>query len=216
MDVFDIIGPVMVGPSSSHTAGAVRLGEVARKLLGKKPADARITLYGSFAKTGKGHGTDKAILAGIFGLAMDDAKIKDIYSICDFSYSFTDDENEDYHPNTAKIELTCGNEELSVLGSSIGGGVIEVTQINGLDVSLSGENNTVVLFHHDQKGVIAKATGILSDMGINIAFMRMFRLRAGGDAVCAIEIDGSVADTGAFERVNGVNKVMYYERGARA
>jgi len=211
MNVFDIIGPVMIGPSSSHTAGAVKLGNVARILLGSEPVRAHITLYGSYAKTGKGHGTDKAILAGICGYAMDDVRIKTIFDDCPIEYTFQFAENEDYHPNTAVVELSDGLISVNVRGASLGAGRIEIQEIDGMAVSFNGDYNTLVIFHHDRKGIIGEITTWLSENGINIAFMRVFRLEKDDKAVSVIETDQHVDEYKALESFQEDLRVAYYE-----
>ena len=211
MDIFDIIGPIMIGPSSSHTAGAVKLGNVARTLLGSAPVKASITLYGSFAKTGKGHGTDKAILAGICGYSMDDPGIRTIFDECPIEYEFKYSENKEFHPNTAEIELTDGKMSVEVRGASIGGGRIEIQEVDKMAVSFSGDFNTLIIFHYDRKGIIGKITTWLSDNGINIAFMRVFRLDKDDRAVSVIETDQKVRDYKILESFQEGLRVEYYE-----
>ncbi|MDO4573403.1 MAG: L-serine ammonia-lyase, iron-sulfur-dependent subunit beta [Clostridia bacterium] len=213
--VFDIIGPRMSGPSSSHTAGAVRLAHVARHIAGMDVAEAAFTLYGSFAETGKGHGTDKALIAGTLGMEPDDARIKNAYEIArergmrvDIAYS---DEPVD-HPNTARIRIIGSDgRQTEVIGQSIGGGAIRIVEINGLDVELSGEYPTLVIQHDDQPGVIAQVSALLADHGVNIAFMRVFRHGRGEDAYMTIETDGVIAPKigeEILQRCNGVIRLF--------
>jgi len=211
MNVFDIIGPIMIGPSSSHTAGAVKLGNVARILLGREPVKARITLFGSFAKTGRGHGTDKAILAGICGYAMDDVRIKTVFEDCPFEYSVAFAENEDFHPNTAVIELSDGLISVSMRGASVGGGRVEIQEVDGMTVSFTGDYNTLIIFHYDRKGIIGEITTWLSENGINIAFMKVFRLEKDDKAVSVIETDQHVDNYKVLERFQEGLRVAYYE-----
>ena len=211
MDIFDIIGPVMIGPSSSHTAGAVKLGNVARILLGGEPKSANITLYGSFAKTGRGHGTDKAILAGVCGYAMDDPGIKEIFEHCPIEYDIKFGDNKEFHPNSAMIELSDGNMTVEVRGASVGGGRIEVQEVDGMAVSFNGDFNTLIIFHYDRKGIIGKITTWLSDNGINIAFMRVFRLDRDDRAVSVIETDQQVGNYRDLESFQEGLRVAYYE-----
>ena len=211
MDVYDIIGPIMIGPSSSHTAGAVKLGNVARVLLGNTPVKAGVTLYGSFAKTGKGHGTDKALLAGICGYAMDDVRIKSIFEECPFEYSFKFAANNDYHPNTAVIELTDGNITVNMRGASVGAGRVEIQEVDGMTVSFNGDYNTLIIFHYDRKGIIGKITTWLSDNGINIAFMKVFRLNKDDKGVMVIETDQQVKGYEILESFQEGLRVTYYE-----
>ena len=206
MNVFDIIGPIMIGPSSSHTAGAVKLGNVARILLGSEPVSAAITLYGSFAQTGKGHGTDKAILAGICGYSMDDARIRTIFDDCPIEYSFSYAENRDFHPNTAVIEVSDGNIAITMRGASIGAGRVEIQEVDGMKVRFWGDYNTLIIFHFDRKGIISRITTWLSDNGINIAFMRVFRLDKDERVVSVIETD---------QQVNGYKEIESFQEGLR-
>ncbi|NLB82111.1 MAG: L-serine ammonia-lyase, iron-sulfur-dependent, subunit beta [Clostridiaceae bacterium] len=212
MDVFDIIGPIMIGPSSSHTAGAVRLGAVALALLGEKPKSAVITLYSSFAKTGKGHGTDMAVVGGILGYGIDDARILNALGTKEFSYEFKYEDNDEFHPNTAKIQLIGEYNSVTMRGASVGGGRIEVQEIDGMEVSFDGELNTLIIFHTDQKGVIADISGLLSNNNINIAFMKLYRVSKGSDAIIIIETDQRVEILPKIKKVSGVRRVAYYEK----
>ena len=209
--MFDIIGPIMIGPSSSHTAGAVKLGNIAGILLGNTPVKANIKLYGSFAKTGGGHGTDKALLAGICGYAMDDVSIKTIFDDCPFEYDFELLENDEFHPNTAVIELSDGNITVKMRGASVGAGRIEVQEVDGMSVSFNGDFNTLIIFHDDRKGMIAKITTWLSENGINIAFMKVFRLKKGDRSVMVIETDQKVESYKTLESFQEGLRVAYYE-----
>mgnify|MGYP005839428659 CR=1 FL=1 len=198
MNVFDIIGPVMVGPSSSHTAGAVRIGRVARALLGLQPVEAIIKLHGSFAKTYKGHGTDKAIIAGLLGFQTDDLRIRNSMEFAakmGMKYRFETIDLKGVHPNTALIEVIDekGNK-ISVLGSSVGGGNIEIKQVNGMDVEFTGQYTTLVIPHRDTPGTIAEVTNLLGNNSINIAQMKVFRSHRGGNAMMIIETDQRVGD----------------------
>ena len=191
--VFEIIGPRMSGPSSSHTAGAVRMAHVARHIAGRDVASVELTLYGSFAETGKGHGTDKALIAGVLGMDPDDARIKDAYALVrelgipvDIAYS--DEPTE--HPNTARIRIIGSKgQQTEVVGQSIGGGSIRIVEINGMNVELSGEYPTVVIQYADRMGIIAEVTAIFARLRYNIAFMRVFRHGKGEDAYMTIETD---------------------------
>lgn len=194
--VFDIIGPRMIGPSSSHTAGAARLGAVARRMAGGAVRSARITLYGSFAKTGRGHGTDRAITGGLLGLAPDDDRIRDALELARESgvaVVIDRSDQEAVHPNTARIAVENGQgRTLELVGASIGGGRIEIQQINGMAVSFGCEYPTLLLFHRDQPGAISGVTGLLAERGINIAFMRVFRSARHQAACMVIETDTPV------------------------
>lgn len=193
--VFDIIGPVMVGPSSSHTAGAARIGLMAGKLFGEMPTVIHITFYGSFADTYRGHGTDVAIIGGVLGYdtfddripqSIDIAKSKGIEIHFETSEALTD------HPNTARVHLTNGLEEFELVGISIGGGTIEITELNGVPLRLSGGGPALVVLHHDRFGAIAAVTSILADYEINIGHMEVSRHEKGKQALMAIEIDDRI------------------------
>lgn len=198
MNVFDIIGPVMIGPSSSHTAGACRLGRVARKILGERAVEARIGLTGSFAQTYRGHGTDKAIIAGILDLHTYDARLRDSLTLAEeagLTFSFYQTSLPDAHPNTAILELTgASGARCKLIGASIGGGNIIVTNINGLDVQFTGQYNTLVVLHQDTPGVIAAVTNTMAYSGANIGNFRLSRPKKGGEAVMTIEVDGEVSE----------------------
>ncbi len=198
MNVFDIIGPVMIGPSSSHTAGAVRLGRVAWKILGETAVKAEIQLSGSFAQTYRGHGTDKALVAGIMGMHSDDERIRHSLELAEeqgLSVSFETVEIPDAHPNTARIQLTGqSGAKASIQGASIGGGNILVSEVNGLSVSFTGQYNTLMVLHYDKPGTIAAVTNFMAYSEVNIGNFRLSRPRKGGEAVMTIEVDGDVSD----------------------
>lgn len=194
MHVFDIIGPIMIGPSSSHTAGAARIGRVVRQLLGEQPARVVISFYGSFAKTYQGHGTDKAVVGGLMDMAVDDARIRDSLSLAQaagMDYRFENIELKEAHANTALIQAwTKNGRHIEVQAASVGGGSIRVEKINGLHVNFTGEQNTLIITHRDEPGAIAHVTGVLADEQMNIATMQVFRRQAGGEAIMVIETDG--------------------------
>ena len=193
MHVFDIIGPIMIGPSSSHTAGAARIGLVARQLLGEAPQGARIGLYGSFAATARGHGTDRTLAAGLLGLAVDDPALKDSLEMAKaqgVDLGFYQARLREAHPNTAVVEAWGERNRVSLRAASVGGGAIRVQELDGLPVNFSGEANTLILRHLDRPGAIAQVSRLLAEANINIATMQVFRERAGGLAVMALEIDG--------------------------
>lgn len=195
MNVFDIIGPVMIGPSSSHTAGAARIGRIAYMLLGQPAKRAEILLHGSFAKTYKGHGTDKALIAGIMGMKPDDARLRSSFELAEqagLSFEITTGHLEDAHPNTAQITLYGEDSQVSVQGASVGGGNILINRINGMAVEISGQFTTLIVLHRDAPGTIAHVTELLGSNGINIANFRLAREQKGGTAVMTIEIDGDV------------------------
>ncbi len=197
MNVFDIIGPVMIGPSSSHTAGAVRLGRVVNKLIDGKPLEkVEITLSGSFAQTYRGHGTDRALLAGIMGYHSYSKEIRDALEIArqrGIVFVFLRENIKGAHPNTARIRYyLSGGEEGEMQGASIGGGNIIVHEVNGMEVSFTGENNTILIMHQDKPGVIAAVTQLMhfEYADLNISSFHLTRESKGGNAIMTIEIDG--------------------------
>jgi L-serine dehydratase len=193
VSLLDIIGPVMVGPSSSHTAGACRLGLLARNLVGGTPDRARIELHGSFARTGEGHGTDKAIAGGLMGFRPDDERLRDALEIAEreaLAYVFEKTTlADDPHPNTARITVERGDRHAVMTGSSLGAGRVLVTEINGYAVEVTGSYHTIVLIAEDVKGSVAAIATILAEHGINIANLRLTRRERGGDAFMVIEVD---------------------------
>jgi len=193
MNIFDIIGPVMIGPSSSHTAGAVRMGRVAWKILGEKAVKADIGLVGSFAMTYKGHGTDKALIAGILGMRPDDERIPNSLEIAQESglkYEFSHKKIPNAHPNTAILELVGENgAQCTVEGVSIGGGNIRIIRLNGMEAAFSGAAPTLIIAHHDRPGAVAAVTGMLSHFGVNIGSFRLSRTHKNQLAVMTIELD---------------------------
>lgn len=197
MNVFDIIGPVMIGPSSSHTAGAVRLGRVANKLIdGRELKKVEITLSGSFAQTYRGHGTDRALLAGIMGYHSYSPEIRDALTIArnrGIGFVFLREDIKGAHPNTARIHFYLADGEEGVMqGASVGGGNILVQQVNGMNVEFNGENNTILVMHQDKPGVIAAVTQLMhfEYAELNISNFHLSRQSKGGDAIMTIEIDG--------------------------
>ena len=196
--VFDIIGPVMIGPSSSHTAGAARLGLIARKILGEEVVSAEIGLHGSFARTYRGHGTDRALLAGIMGFSAEDERIKaaiDIAKEQNITHRFYSIELPNTHPNTVQISLTGKSGRISkIIGSSIGGGNIRVTNINGYAVEFTGQYPALVTVHRDCPGIITKVTSVLVKYKVNIAFMRVSRSSRGAEALMILETDDVLSE----------------------
>lgn len=217
MSLFDILGPVMVGPSSSHTAGAVRIGYIARTLLGCRPISADIALHGSFAATGKGHGTDRALVAGLLGMKPDDMRIPDSFRVAkeqELVFSFEEVQIPGAHPNTVLLFLRGENgKELEVQASSIGGGRIMINKIDGIDVNCSGELPTLIIHNLDQPGLVAKVTTRLSEKNINVATMQIFRDKRGGFAVMVIETDQPIfkKNLSYLENIDGVVKVTYFK-----
>lgn len=193
MNIFDIMGPIMVGPSSSHTAGAVRMGRVARHLLGAQPVKAEILLHGSFAATGAGHGTDRAIVAGLLDMEPDDTAIPRSFQLAQeagMEVQIHPTELRDAHPNTAILNLTnADGRTLSVNASSLGGGRIKVNSIDGLEASFSGSSPTLIIRNEDRPGMVSEVTYALSRQNANIATMQLYRDRRGGLAVMVIECD---------------------------
>ena len=194
ISLFEVIGPNMVGPSSSHTAGAVSMALLARKLFPAEIKKVEFTLYGSFAKTYRGHGTDRALLGGIMGFETDDLRIRDSLSIAkernlDYHFSIGQDTGEE-HPNTADIDMTGVNgERLFVRGVSIGGGKVKIVRLNQIDVDFTGEYSTLIISQTDRPGVVAHITKVLSEREVNIAFMRLFREEKGAKAFTVVESD---------------------------
>ena len=194
VSLLDIIGPVMVGPSSSHTAGACRLGLIARNLVGGTPQRARIELHGSFARTGEGHGTDKAIAGGLMGFKPDDERIRHALEIADregLAYGFEKTKlgEDEIHPNSVRITVERGDRSAVMFGSSLGAGRILVSEIDGFPVEVHGNYHTIVLVAEDVKGSVARIATILADDGVNIATLRLTRKERGGDAFMVIELD---------------------------
>ena len=201
ISIFDVIGPNMIGPSSSHTAGAASMAQLARRIF--KPSDpsfVRFTLYGSFAKTYKGHGTDKALLGGIMGFSPDDERIRDSFKIAEetgFNYEFViDEETETPHSNTADIFMDDGNGyTFEVRGVSVGGGKIKLTKFNGIDVDFTGEYSAVIVRQIDKPGVVAHITKHLAEANVNIAFMDLFREHKGETAYTVLQSDEKIPES---------------------
>lgn len=218
INIFDMMGPVMVGPSSSHTAGAARIGNMGRTLLGEEVARADIGLYGSFAETGYGHGTDRALLAGLLGMKPDDLRIPNAYEEANragMAYSFRTVELRDAHPNTALLELTGkSGKKLTLQASSIGGGAIVVNKIDGIDVNFTGDFNTLIVRNQDESGSVAAIMSILSQVHINVANMSVNRHRRGGDALMVIETDQHIKPRQVefLSELPGILSVTYYDK----
>lgn len=216
MALFDIIGPIMVGPSSSHTAGAVRIGLMAKSLLQEKPIEAEILLHGSFATTGKGHGTDKALIAGLLGMETDDLRIPDSFSYAQeegLHFTFSTIHLKDAHPNTAILHLKGEfGREIEVQISSIGGGRIMVNKLDGIDVNFSGEFPTLIVHNIDQPGHVAEVSSMLSHKSVNIATMQLYREKRGAYAVMVVETDQQIPKKALewLEHLEGIIKITYY------
>lgn len=194
ISAFDVLGPNMIGPSSSHTAGAVAIALLARKMISGKIASVQFTLFGSFAKTYRGHGTDRALLGGIMGFETDDERIRDSFAIANergLAFSFSTNETDtDVHPNT--VDICMKNEEqevMTVRGESLGGGKIRISRINGVEVDFTGQYSAVIVAHKDRPGVIAHITKCLTDCNVNIAFLKLFREDKGATAYSIVESD---------------------------
>ncbi|MBR1424620.1 L-serine ammonia-lyase, iron-sulfur-dependent subunit beta [bacterium] len=190
--LFDIISPVMIGPSSSHTAGAVRLGLLAKHIYKNTPKKVKFTLYNSYAHTGKGHGTEKGLLAGVLGLDVDDRRIKDIFNSdiaknIDYTFSYAD--NFKKHPNTVDMVF---DDSMFVSGESVGAGEVAIRKINDFNVKLTGRYNNLILVYKDKPGMISQVTNLLQKEGINIAFLNCDRNAKGQEASMIIEIDGKM------------------------
>jgi L-serine dehydratase len=200
VSLFDILGPVMVGPSSSHTAGACRLGLMARAILGGTPERARIALHGSFAATGEGHGTHRALVGGLVGIAPDDLRLKHAYDEAKAAGLDWEFETSTWARTRTRTppssSVARGDDRVTVRGASVGGGRIEVTEIDGFPISLGGDYHTLVVLARDEPGTIMTITGMLAAEGINLATMRVDRTGRRKDALMTIE-----ADEGVPERV---------------
>lgn len=198
MNVFEILGPVMVGPSSSHTAGAVRIGLMTRKLLAQRPVEAVIGMYGSFAATGRGHGTDRALVAGLLGMRPDDMRIPDSFRYAKeagFQFSFETIQLREAHPNSVMIRVRGEKgRELTVQASSLGGGRIMINRLDDIDVNCTCEMPTLIVHNMDQPGHVSHVTTMLSQNSVNIANMSLYRNKRGGRAVMVIETDQPIPE----------------------
>ncbi len=205
--VFDILGPVMIGPSSSHTAGAAKLGRIAQKIAGDNIKKVTFYLHGSFAKTYKGHGTDKALLAGVLKMEPQDEHLKNSFDIAareGLEYEFIETDLGDVHPNTVKFKFDLYNGKvMTVTGSSIGGGSILITEVDGESVELTGEYPAIITKHKDKPGIITAVSSVLSNLGVNIAFMKVFRKRRGQTASMVVETDGIIPK----DAINYISKI---------
>lgn len=215
MNIFDIMGPIMVGPSSSHTAGAARIGYVSRQLLGEDLKKAEILLHGSFAKTGKGHGTDKAIVAGLMGMMPDDERIPDAFEIAKeqgIEISVGEVLLKTEYANACLLNLESVNgRSLKIMAASLGGGRISIEQIDGIDTHFSGDYPTLIVHNLDQPGHVAEVTSTLAHKSVNIATLNLYRDKRGGYAVMIIETDQDIPETAIkwIEHLEGVIKVTY-------
>lgn len=210
MDIFDIIGPIMIGPSSSHTAGAVKIGNVARGIFGEKIEKAVIHLYNSFADTGRGHGTDIALVGGLLGMSVDDENIVSAYDTAkqrgvDVEIVWENGYSEEYEPNTAVIEMWGGGKYEAVTAVSLGGGRVMATNIDGYNTRLCCEHDTLITVHKDVVGVVSKVSTVFADYGVNIAFIRLHR-KVKGEEMMIVETDGPICD-GILEKVLAFDEV---------
>jgi L-serine dehydratase len=198
VSLFDILGPTMVGPSSSHTAGACRLGLMARAIAGGTPQRALIRLHGSFAATGEGHGTHRALVGGLVGLLPDDLRLRNAYEeakAAGLAWEFEDvDLGQEAHPNTALLHVERDGETVELRGASVGGGRIVVTEVDGFPVDLGGDYHTLVLQAHDEPGTIAAVATVLSGHHVNLATMRVDRTGRHQDALMTIEADEPISE----------------------
>lgn len=214
--LFDIISPVMIGPSSSHTAGAVRLGLIARNIYKNTPKKVIFKLYNSYAHTGKGHGTEKGLLAGVLGLAVDDRRIKNIFEsdlAKQIEYEFEYADNFKYHPNAVDITFK-GDNDMFISGESVGAGEIKITRINDFNVKLTGKYNTIILVYKDMPGMISQVSSILQYHNINIASLICDRSGKGREASMIISVDGNINDEiiACIEEIQEVYFVSYVEK----
>lgn len=197
ISAFDVVGPIMVGPSSSHTAGAVRLGLATRRILGEPVTHADIGLHGSFAATHWGHRTDVAILAGLLGMSMDDSRIpqaKELADAAGLQYAFQTVDLGDVHPNSVRMRVLGKENSIEVVGASVGGGRICIYEIDRFEVEIDGSYTVLLARYKDQPGVVADITRILASYGINIAFMKVSRKTRGSDALLVAETDDPIVD----------------------
>src|SRR2546430_5297533 len=196
VSILDVMGPVMVGPSSSHTAGTARLGRVAREILDEDPIEVHFFLHPPLAATYRGHGSDFALAGGSIGLDVDDPKIPEAIRIAEqmgVKIEFAEEDQGDVHPNTVRIEIKGKTREAEIVGSSIGGGVIEVFKINGFQTRFKGDSPTLLLFYRDRSGMISEVTKIIAEQGINIASLTCSRKQRGKDAFIQIDVDSPLS-----------------------
>jgi L-serine dehydratase len=199
VSILDVMGPVMVGPSSSHTAGTARLGRVAREILDEDPVDVHFFLHPPLAATYRGHGSDFALVGGSIGLAVDDPRIPEAIRIAEqmgVNIQFSEEDQGDVHPNTVRIEIKGKKREAEIAGSSIGGGVIEVFKINGFQTRFKGDSPTLLLFYRDRPGMISEVTKIIAEEGINVASLSCSRKQRGKDAFMQIDVDSPISKAG--------------------
>ena len=215
MNIFDILGPIMVGPSSSHTAGACRIGYVARQLLGEPVTKAAIYLHGSFLKTAQGHGTDKALVAGLLGMKPDDIRISDSFDYAKkagMKFIFHPIVLKEVHPNSCQFVLSGKKtNELTVIGSSLGGGIIKICSIDGLAANFGGDYPTLIVHNDDSPGHVTEVSSVLAKHSVNIGTMQLYRDNRGGRAVMIIECDEEVPKEAITQisSFRGIHKITY-------
>lgn len=218
MDLFDLIGPVMIGPSSSHTAGAARIGLIARALLGESVARAEIAFHGSFAKTYRGHGTDRAIVGGLMDMPVDDPRLRDslTYAYAEgMTVMFSIVNIRGAHPNTVRLKLTgVSGKMMTMEAASVGGGNIEIHNLNGMNVNFTGKENTLIIHNADEPGVIAGVCGCIAGDGLNIATLQSYRRKAGADSMMVMELDGVPTDAliDVIRGREGVHSAVFLKR----
>ncbi|NLZ66328.1 MAG: L-serine ammonia-lyase, iron-sulfur-dependent, subunit beta [Clostridiaceae bacterium] len=208
--IFDIIGPIMIGPSSSHTAGAVRIGLASRAIFGEMPENVQITFFGSFAHTYKGHGTDLALIGGLLGLSTANPDLRYAYDRAKESgmkVKIVTSKEKMKHPNTAEVRMTRGSRTVSVTGISTGGGSIDLVEIDGFNVHVHNDNPVVLIFHMDRPGVIASVTHIIGKHRLNISQMEVSRKTKGKLALMLIATDGDIPDD-TLEEISAVEHVV--------
>ena len=216
MNIFDIVGPVMVGPSSSHTAGAVRIGFVSRKLMGEPIKSVQLLLYGSFSATGKGHGTDRALVAGLLGMLPDDERVPFAFEEAvkaGMEFEFGEANLKEAHPNSVVLKMVGeSGKKLEVIAASLGGGRMKICQIDGMEANFCAEYPTLIVQNLDQPGCVATVTTLLSMLGINIATLQLYRDSRGGDAVMVVECDREVPRESIklLEQQDNIDRVTYY------
>lgn len=215
LSAFDTLGPIMVGPSSSHTAGAVRIGNLAREIVGKDFKRVKIYLHGSFRETYQGHGTDKALIGGLLGLSTENSLIKKSFQLAKqkkIEFEFIPADLGKVHPNTVKLKIEDIDGDINtIIASSIGGGSIVVTEIDGVQVDLTGEYPTLITLHEDKPGVVAKVSAILNEYQLNIAEMKVVRQNKGALATAIIGLDHQL-DASILNKIQKVSEIKKVKR----
>ena len=209
VSILDVMGPVMVGPSSSHTAGTARLGRVAREILDQDPSSVHFYLHPPLAATYRGHGSDFALVGGAIGLNVDDPRIPEAIRIAEqmgVTIEFSEEDLGEVHPNTVRVEIEGGGRQTEIVGSSIGGGVIEVFKINGFQTRFKGDSPTLLLFYRDRRGMIAEVATLIAEEEINIASLYCSRKQRGKDAFMQVDVDSPLAGS-ALQRIRALPDV---------